>query len=375
MRGGCWLMVSITNKNLDYWTLMVILWHNLRMDRKGERRVPRRSLEDTRMLVIAALRKGMHPDDAADLYDVGRSTVFNWRKMYLENGPAALAVKNAPGRTPRLTAEQREQVRKWIVGKDPRQLQFDFALWTRQMVRDLIRREFGIEYTPQAVGSILRDMGLSPQRPLVRAYEQNPELVSKWKREEFPAIVAAAKAAGGTVMFCDEAGLRTDYHSGTTWAPVGQTPIVRGTGNRKSVNMISAVSPRGKFHFSFVEGNINSESFIEYLKKLMHDIPGPIFLIVDGHGAHTAAATRKFVQSTEGRLNLFFLPPYSPELNPDEWVWKHIKHDWAGRIAARAEAELRNGITKAVTQIQSAAELLLGFFRDPDLAYIADCVQ
>jgi transposase len=345
------------------------------MDRKGEKRVPRRSLEDIRMLVIAALRKGMHPDDAADLYDVGRSTVFNWRKMYLENGPAALAVKNAPGRTPRLTAQQREQIRKWIVGKDPRQLQFDFALWTRQMVRDLIRREFGIEYTPQAVGNILRDMGLSPQRPLVRAYEQNPGLVSKWKREEFPAIVAAAKAAGGTVMFCDEAGLRTDYHSGTTWAPVGQTPIVRGTGNRKSVNMISAVSPRGKFHFSFVEGNLNSANFIEYLKKLMHDIPGPIFLIVDGHGAHTSAATREFVQSTEGRLNLFFLPPYSPELNPDEWVWKHIKHDWAGKIAARAEAELRNGITKAVTRIQSAAELVLGFFRDPDLAYIADCVQ
>jgi transposase len=345
------------------------------MDRKGEKRIPRRSLEDTRMLAIAAMQKGIHPDDVADFYDVGRSTVYNWRKLYLEAGPAALAVKYSPGRPSRLTDQQREQLRKWIAGKDPRQLQFDFAMWTRQMVRDLISRKFGVDYTPQAVGNILRDLGLSPQRPLVRAYEQNPELVSKWKREEFPAIAAAAKSAGGTVMFCDEAGIRTDYHSGTTWAPVGQTPIVRGTGNRESLNMISAVSARGKLHFSFVNGNVNSANFIDYLKKLMHDIPEPVFLIVDGHGAHTAKATREFVQKTEGRLNLFFLPPYSPELNPDEWVWKNIKHDRVGKMASRSVIEMRDGITKAVSRLQSAAQFIQGFFRDPELAYITDCVQ
>jgi transposase len=345
------------------------------MDRKGEKRIPRRSLEDVRMLAVTAMQKGMHPDDVADLYDVGRSTVYNWRKMHLENGPAALTVKYSPGRPTRLTDRQREQLRKLVVGKDPRQLQFDFALWTRHMVRDLIKREFGVDYTPQAVGTILRDMGLSPQRPLIRAYEQNPELVRKWKQEEFPAIVAAAKAAGGTVFFCDEAGIRTDYHSGTTWAPVGQTPIVRGTGNRESINMISAISMRGKIHFSFVDGNINAVSFIDYLKKLMHDIPGPIFLIADGHGAHTAKITQEFVAGTEGRLNLFFLPPYSPELNPDEWVWKNVKHDWIGKMASRNAAEMRNGITKAVSRLQSAAQFVLSFFRDPDLAYIGSYVQ
>jgi transposase len=126
----------------------------------------------------------MHPEDVADLYDVGRSTVYKWWKEYQEKGPTALMVKKAPGRTPRLVEKQREQLRKWIVGKDPRQLQFDFALWTRQMVRDLIKRMFGVDYTPQAVGNILRDMGLSPQRPLVRAYQQNPERVRRWKEEE-----------------------------------------------------------------------------------------------------------------------------------------------------------------------------------------------
>src|SRR6266566_4728974 len=167
----------------------------------------------------------MHPDDVADLYDVGRSTVYNWRKEYQEKGPAALKVKNAPGRTPRLTDEQRDRLRKLVVGRDPRQLQFEFALWTRQMVRELIKREFGVDYTPEAVGNILHDLGLSPQRPLTRAYQQDPERVRRWKEEEYPAIRKAAKAAGGTILFCDEAGIRTDYHSGTTWAPVGQTPV------------------------------------------------------------------------------------------------------------------------------------------------------
>jgi transposase len=345
------------------------------MDRKGEKRIPRRSLEDTRTLVVAALQKGLHPEDAADLYEVGRSTVYNWWKEYKKNGPAALAVKNAPGRTPRLTEQQREQLRKWIVGKDPRQLQFDFALWTRQMIRDLIKMKFGVEYTPQAVGSILRDMGLSPQRPLVRAYEQNQELVRRWKEEDYPAIVKAAKAAGGKVFFCDEAGIRTDYHSGTTWTPVGQTPIVRGTGGRKSVNMISAISPRGELHFSFLSGNLNSEKFIDYLKMLMHDIADPIFLIADGYPSHKSKKTLDFVKSTEGRLNLFFLPPYSPELNPDEWVWKSIKHNWVGKMASRSVVEMKNGIIKAVTKLQSAADSVRGFFRDPELAYIGSAVQ
>jgi transposase len=253
-----------------------------------------------------------------------------------------------------------------MLTRDPRQLQFEFALWTRQMVRELIKREFGVDYTPEAVGNILHDLGLSPQRPLTRAYQQDPERVRRWKEEEYPAIRKAAKAAGGTIFFCDEAGIRTDYHSGTTWAPVGQTPIVRGTGDRKSLNMISAISPRGKIHFSFLSGNLNSALFIDYLKKLMHDIIGPIFLIVDGYPSHKSKETLEFVQSTEGRLNLFFLPPYSPELNPDEWVWKNIKHDWVGKMASRNIVEMRNGVDKAVARLQSAAQFVLGFFRDPE---------
>lgn len=345
------------------------------MDRRGEKRVSRRKLQDIRELAVGAMQKGMHPDDVADLYDVGRSTVYNWRKEYLEKGPTALVVKMAPGRTPRLTDQQMARLGKLVIGRDPRQLQFDFAMWTRQLVRELISREFGVDYTLQAVGSILRGMGLSPQKPLVRAYQQNPEMVNRWKEEEYPAIRAAAKDAGGSIFFCDEASIRTDYHSGTTWAPVGQTPIVRGTGERKTVNMISAISTRGKLHFSFLDGNLNSTLFIDYLKKLMHDVQEPIFLIVDGYPSHKSKETLEFVKSTEGKLNIFFLPPYSPELNPDEWIWKSIKYDRVGKLASRSIVEMRAGIEQAVSRLQSAGKFVLGIFRDPDLAYIETTVQ
>ena len=178
------------------------------------------------------------------------------------------------------------------------------------------------------------------------------------------------KRAGAAVFFADEAGVRTDYHSGTTWGEVGRTPIVEGTGSRKSVNMVSAVTPRGKLYFKFLDGNTNAAAFIGFLEDMLHDIPGIIFVIVDGHPAHTAAATRKFAEKNKDRLRLFYLPPYSPELNPDEWVWKNIKHDHAGKMAARTIDEFRDGISKAVSRLLDFPEIVLGFFADPDLAYI-----
>lgn len=340
------------------------------MPRVVRTRVGRATLEETRQRVIQAIENGLHPLQAAVAFACGRSTVYGWLRAYQEQGWAGLRVRKAAGPEPKLTARQTAQLRRWIVGKDPRQLQFEYALWTRQLVRDLILRKFGVTMTPQGVGKLLRRMGLSPQRPLVRAYQQNAERVRHWKEVEYPRIHAAAKRAGAQIFFCDEAGVRTDHHTGTTWGEVGRTPVVRGTGARLALNMISAVSTRGKLHFSFVEGRVNADAFIAYLKKLLHDVRGPVVVIVDGHSAHTAAKTRKFVESTHGRLHLYYLPPYSPELNPDEWIWKNVKHDRVGRLAVRSVEEMRAGITAAVSRLQASHALVRGFFRDPDLAYI-----
>lgn len=340
------------------------------MEKEKRRRIPRRELQDTRMLVLSAIDRGMKVDDAATVFRVGRSTIKNWLKVRRESGWEGLEVKKAPGREPKLTDRQLGQLRGWIIGQDPRQLEFEFALWTREMVGELIKRKFGVEFTPQWVGELLRRIGLSPQRPLVRAYEQDPDRVERWKTEEYPAIRAAAISAGASVFFLDEAGVRTDYHSGTTWAPVGATPIVKGTGSRLSVNMISAINTRGKLHFSFIEGTLDSSAFIDYLTKLMADIDGKIFLIVDGASAHRSRETREFVKSTKGRLKLFLLPPYSPELNPDEWVWKSVKNSHVGRMAARNLQELKDGIEKAVARLQEMPHLVCNIFHDPDLLYI-----
>ncbi len=333
-------------------------------------RIARRTLEDTRYQVIRLLERGLHPEDVAVAFGCGRSTVFGWWHAYQAGGLAALRVRKGPGARPKLTATQQAQLRRLIVSKDPRQLQFEFALWTRDLVRTLIADRFGVEMSRQGVGLLLRRLGLSPQRPLIRAYEQDPDRVRRWKAVEFPRIRAAAKAAGAHIFFCDEAGVRTDHHAGTTWGAVGQTPVVRGSGQRRSLNMISAISTRGKLHFAFIDGRTNADSFVAYLKKLLHDIRGPIFVIVDGHSAHTAAMTKAFVQAHQRRLSLFFLPPYSPELNPDEWVWKNLKHDRVGRTAARTVDEMMTAIESGVARLQATRDLVLGFFRAPDLSYI-----
>jgi transposase len=340
------------------------------MMKEPGKRIPRRSLEDTRLLVLSAIDKGLNVEDAARVFEVGRSTIFGWLKARRESGPEGLKVKKASGPAPRLSDRQKSQLRGMIMGKDPRQFQFDFVLWTRKIVRELIIKRFGVEYSLQQVGNILRELGLSPQRPLVRAYQADPERVRRWKTEEYPAIHAEAKKVGATIYFADEAGVRTDYHAGTTWGAVGRTPIVVGTGARLSVNMISAVSAQGQMHFSFVEGRMNAEKFIGYLTDLLHDVPGKIFLIVDGHPTHKAKKVKKFIASTNGRLKLFLLPPYSPQLNPDEWAWKNVKHDNVGRMAARTVDELKGGIKKAVERLQLMPELVRGFFAAPDLAYI-----
>ena len=275
-----------------------------------------------------------------------------------------------PGRPPTLSGPQLRRVYELVVGSDPRQLRFPFALWTREMVQELIAREFGVALSRSSVGRLLRRLGLSPQRPLFRAYQQDPEAVAGWKREAYPLIRAEAEAVGAAIYFADEASVRSDFHAGTTWAPRGQTPLVRTTGARFSVNLISAVTPQGKLRFSVVDGTLTAPRFIEFCRRLLHDAQAPVFLIVDGHPVHRSKAVKTFVASTEGALRLFYLPSYSPELNPDEWVWKNVKHDRVGRIGVAGPDDLKAKAVAALRRLQRLPQLVRGFFRDPNLSYI-----
>jgi transposase len=334
------------------------------------RKLDHKTLEVLRLRTVDQIEAGAHPEDVAETLGLARGTVYMWLAKYREGGKDALRAKPVPGRPPKLSGEQLRRLYTLIVGGDPRQLEFELALWTREMVRELIRREFKVALSVVSVGRLLRKLGLSPQRPLYRAYQQNPEAVERWKNEEYPRIRAQAEAEGATIYFADEAGIRSDYHAGTTWAPVGRTPVVKTTGARFSVNMVSAVTPKGALRFAVHDEKFTAKLFIEFCKRLLHDTDGPVYLIVDGHPTHRAKATKDFVASTHGRLKLFVLPGYSPELNPDEWVWKNVKHDRIARAGVTSKDDLKAKAIGALRRLQKLPGLVRGFFADPHLRYI-----
>jgi transposase len=334
------------------------------------RKLDHKTLEQLRIRAVGQIQQGAHPDEVARALGMTRAAVYAWLAKYREGGLEALKARPVPGRPPRLSGSQLARLYTLVVSNDPRQLRFAFALWTRPMIRELIRREFGVALSEVSVGRLLRKLGLSPQRPLYRASQQNPEAVARWKAEEYPAIREQAARVGATLYFADEAGVRSDYHAGTTWAPVGRTPVVVTTGDRFGVNLISAVTAKGRLRFAAYDGNLNGPVFIDFCRRLLHDATGPVFLILDGHPVHRSKAVRQFAASTNGRLRLFFLPGYAPELNPDEWVWKHVKHDRVGRAGVSGPEDLKAKALATLHRLQKLPDLVRSFFRDPSLRYI-----
>jgi transposase len=331
----------------------------------------RRSTPEERLRAVQLLKEGNEAALVARMFGVSRAILFRWQNKYDEGGPAALETKKTPGPASRLSPTQISKLYAIITGCDPRQLQFDFGLWTRKIIRDLIRQEFGVKFSEVQVGRLLKKMGLSAQRPLYRAYQQDPERVEEWKKVIYPRIRKLAAEEGASIFFEDEAGLRTDHHAGTTWGPVGQTPVVVKTGERKSISMVSAISPRGELRFRVQEGRMNAGRFIDFLKALLDSVPGKIFLIVDGHPVHRAKKVKEFAENkTGGRLKIFYLPPYSPDLNPDEWVWNNVKNDRVGRGVIMGKDDLQAKAISALRRLQKLPDVVRGFFRDPHLAYI-----
>jgi transposase len=335
------------------------------------RKIDHATLEVLRLRAVDQVEAGADPREVSRALGMHETTVYGWVAAARAGGREALRARPIPGRPAKLTEAQQAQVFAWVAGKDPRQLSFDFALWTRDMVRELIRREFKVSMSASAVGRLLHRLGLSPQRPLWRAWQADPERVAAWKQTEYPAIARAARKAGATVYFADEASIRSDYHGGTTWGVIGKTPVVRSTGARFSLNMISAVTAQGLLRFSTFTGTMTADKFIEFAKRLLADTTGPVFLVVDGHPVHRSNKVKAFVESTDGQLHLFQLPGYSPQLNPDEWVWKNIKHDRVGRTGITGPDQFKALTVAALRRLQAMPHIVRGFFRDPNLTYIA----
>lgn len=335
------------------------------------RKLDHQTLEQLRIRAVQRVQEGESPETVIKALGMSRARIYEWLAAYREGGFDALRAKPISGRPRKLTGDQIRRLYTMITSFSPLQLEFEFALWTRDRVRRLIRREFNVHLSEVSVGRLLRNLGLTPQKPLHRAYQQKPEAVKQWKEESYPQIKKMAKQAGAKIYFGDEASVRSDYHSGTTWAPMGETPVVRTTGSRFSVNMISAISPRGELRFKAIDGSLNAESFIDFLKALIKDADNPVFLILDNHPVHHSKRVRQFVDSLDGKLRLFFLPPYSPELNPDESVWGYIKYHHVGKASIQNRHQLVRIVYRQLRRLQKLPQLLKSFFQHPELDYIS----
>ncbi len=345
------------------------MYYNISMNKLDGRKIDRKALEEFRIRAVKRVEAGESPEVVIKTLGFTRARIYEWLAKYREGGIDALRRRKAPGRVPKLAGKDLGKIYRLVVGKDPRQLKFEFALWTRSMVRDLIRQEFNIGLSEVSVGRLLKKLGLSPQRPIRRAYQQDQALVVDWMAKDFPAIKKMAKRENAEIYFGDESSVRSDYHSGSTWAPKGKTPVVTTTGSRFKVNLISAVSPKGTLRFMATEERLTAQVFCEFLDRLIANAPNPIYLIIDNHPVHRSQKVKEFVQSTKGKLRLFYLPPYSPELNPDEQVWNYLKNHKIGRQAIRGKKDFQERVRSIMHSLQKMPAKVKGFFQHPVIKY------
>jgi transposase len=330
------------------------------------------SLQTMRLQAVAAVKRGELVSSVAAAFGVNERSVYRWLAAFADGGQKALQAKPIPGRPMKLTTDHLRWLAGTVRNTMPQQHRFEFALWTLSLIGEVIERQFNIKLSRSAVGRAMAILGFTPQRPLRRARERDPVLVERWEREDYPAIAREAKRVGARVFFGDEAGMRSDHHAGTTWAPIARTPTVPTTGQRFGLNMLSALAPDGRFFFMLHEGRVTADVFIDFCERLLHDHGDrPVFLVVDGHSTHKARVVREFVEAKAGRLKLFILPPYSPHLNPDEQVWGNVK----ARVAKQSvvnKMDLKQKVLGALERLRALPELVAGFFRHPHCRYILD---
>jgi len=343
--------------------------------KKDGRAHDRKTKETIRLMAVERIREGEDVATVMASYGLCRTTGYKWLAKANGRGRGIrfLEARKGTGRKPKLTRTQKSQVFRWVNGKNPMQYGFDFALWTREAVRELILQKFQISLSVTSVGSLLADLNLTPQKPLQRAYQRDPEAIERWQRDTFPALAKQSRADGAEIYFWDESGFRADAVHGKTWAERGKTPVVNRPGQRQSISAASAVNAKGAFWFATYEGGLTGELFVELLKHLMFRRKKPLHLVVDGLPAHKKAVVKEYVLGTEGRLTLHFLPGYAPDLNPDELVWSHTKRTGVARKPLMKGEKLQERVHEQLQKIRQTPKLVRSFFKHPSVAYISDC--
>jgi transposase len=329
--------------------------------------------EALRLRVVKAVSNGLKQTEAVQIFDVSRAAIIKWMRQWRQTGKRGLRARQR-GRPPkkRLAPRQAATIVGLIIEKTPDQLKLPFALWTRAAVQQLIVRQCDIRLSVWTVGRYLKSWGLTPQKPLRRAYEQDPQAVRRWVKAVYPSIKRQAAAAGAEIYWGDEMGLRSDHQTGRSYGLRGQTPVIPGTGQRFGCNMISAITNRGAVRFIVFKERFTSALFLEFLKRLIKDVRRPIFLIVDRHRVHRAVAVKQWLQNNGKRIRVFYLPTYSPELNPDELLNNDVKGN-AFRVRRPAtQAEMIHRVRGYLHKRQKMPSVIQSFFHKSSVCYAAD---
>lgn len=337
------------------------------------RTLDHKALEHIRLLAVRrVVEDGESPSEVMKSLGFSRTAIYPWLRKFEEEGWDALVERIAEGPEPKLSAKQRQQVRRWILGKDPRQYGFDYGLWSRRIIQALIKQKIGIDLGLTAVGRLLASLDITPQKPLRRAYERDPKKVEEWLKERYPKLKRRAKKLGAKIFFLDEAGFQSDPVLGRTYGLKGKTPVVKTSGQRQSINVISAVNSRGEFWAMTYDGKLDSESFVEFLKDFMKSQRGTIFLVLDGLAVHKSKVVEKYLATVDGRLELHPLPPYCPDLNPDEFVWGHMKNNGVSKKPLKQNESLRKRVEEDLRNLHGNAQLVRSFFGAETVLYAKD---
>ncbi|HOO52304.1 MAG TPA: IS630 family transposase [Alphaproteobacteria bacterium] len=344
------------------------------MEKIDARKLPSSALEEKRRQSVKLRKQGMTRAQIGEIVGVHADTVGRWLKAYEEQGAKALMSKargRREGSCRRLNDEQAGRIKKLLIDKTPDQLKMPYALWTRESVRELIKDQLRIDLPIRTVGHYLKRWGMTVQKPVKRAYEQQPAHVQKWLEEDYPEIQAKAKEEAAEIYWGDETGLRNDTQHERGYAPKGKTPVIRLNAKRESINMISAITNQGKVRFKMFEGGMNASILIDFLKRLVKDANRKVILILDNLRVHHAKKVKDWLVGKEEQIEIFYLPPYSPELNPDEYLNCDLKAGVHSGKPARSKEQLKKKVISHMRMLQRKSARVKKYFKHEMIRYAA----
>ena len=345
------------------------------MDKEDGRRLTRQAQYERRKQAARLHKRGMGIEDIAAALSMGHVTVRAAIKAFNAGGAQALAPKvtgRPVGSCRRLTPEQELHIQRLICKSRPEQLKLAFALWTRAAVLQLVQQEFGIELPIRTMGEYLKRWGFTPQKPITRAYEQRPEAVRQWLDEQYPAIADRAQAEDAEIHWGDETAVVNTDVRGRGYQPKGQTPVAYAVGGtRHKLSMISTVTNQGKARWMIVDDAFNSDKLIEFLQALIKDASKKVFLILDNLRVHHSKPVKAWLALHKAQIEVFYLPSYSPELNPDERLNADLKHALGSRIQLRTKDKLKDATKAHMDMLDQNPARVRSYFQDPRVKYAA----